>query len=127
MRYLKEKTSRITDCDELFYEFRDFTQSKRINRECVTAKTVLEYLIEKNYCVVKLLNNSRYVKQNYEAAARATRRYLEKKALKEGHKRDLFVLNQITLSGETNTYVTHLLIERWKSILMSHTFTIIID
>ena len=68
----------------------NFIRSKRILRERVTARQVLEHFIEENIIEVEREDKKKggqYVKKSYDTAYCNVRRYLRKNGYKRGYKR----------------------------------------
>jgi very-short-patch-repair endonuclease len=55
---------------------RDFVRSRRMNRQRVTARQVLDFFVENKYVIVPLDKRGRYEQVAFDSAYRAVRRWL---------------------------------------------------
>jgi hypothetical protein len=71
-----QRDTRIPRTKAMQITVRDFVQSRRMNRQRVTARQVLDFFVENKYVIVPLDKRGRYEQVAFDSAYRAVRRWL---------------------------------------------------
>ena len=76
-----KKSTRVPDDSQLFYDIRDFIQTKRIEGTRVCAPDVLNFLVNRDVISISKNSDGLNVPSDYRAALSSVQRYIHKKGL----------------------------------------------
>ena len=88
-----DKAARVPHARNVYHMVRDHVREKRMLHERITATQVMEFLMSKGIVRVAVDTAGLHVKSDYEAALRATRKYLQREGFRRGMKTGKLSIN----------------------------------
>lgn len=105
------KDCRIPNSEELVRQVRDFVRQKRIDRERVTAREVLLFLLDCNEITIVLGPDGEFETSAYNSAIRATQRFLSRNTFQREKKTGVVRVNPLHVARR-NRYLQIILSNR---------------
>ena len=107
-----EKRTRIPRTKQLQVDVRNFVREERLQKRRVTGRQIMDFFIKRGVLIVPRDKQGKYVQNDFNAAYRATRRWLHYQGYKRGRRKNITFKTEILV--KRNRYLRTLFNNRKK-------------